>query len=472
MNPYDPVQEPELHEGYERATGAQLPTFEQRLAGVKADLAREHFWTARESLAFIHATARERLVSPWATLGGVLAHVCTRVGPQVVLPAIVGGVASLNTFWAMVGPSGGGKDAALAVARELLDLDDDIPTHEVGTGQGIDSTYTAQTKGGPVQFCDSALFTVTEIDTLAGHAKMSGSTVMATLRKVYSGSALGARYADKEKRRPVREHRYRAAVVAGVQPGRSRVLLGDADGGTPQRWLWLPTNDPEAALDTRDDRSPRVSRGPLWSQYEYLSAYGESHDDGAVPQRPRVEIKVCDAAREAIVENRRGRLATSLLGDEDDLNGHALLTRLKVAALLAIFERGRAEVDEDDWDLGGVVMAVSDETRAVCQSALNDQQRRANVARAYQEADREEIVVDRSEQRVAAALGRALRRNGDWMLRKDLRGTLRSTDRALFEPAMQRLVSAGQVEATAIEADKLGRSVDGCRYRATPGGTE
>src|SRR5690606_24141290 len=146
----------------------------------------------------------ERLVSPWATFGAVLALVCSRIGPHVVLPPIIGGHASLNSFWALVGPSGAGKDAALAVAEELLWLNDSVPTHEVGTGQGIDSSYTTQTKKGPVQFCDAALFTVTEVDTLAGHAGMRGSTLMPTLRKVYSGSALGARYADKDRRRPVR----------------------------------------------------------------------------------------------------------------------------------------------------------------------------------------------------------------------------------------------------------------------------
>ncbi|WP_200214962.1 hypothetical protein [Micromonospora coerulea] len=410
------------------------------------------FWTARRPLTIIRNVARERLVSPWAALGGVLAHVCTRIGPHVVLPPIVGGVASLNTFWAFVGSSGAGKDAALAVARELLWLNDMVPTHEVGSGQGIDSTYTTQTKEGPVQFCDSALFTATEIDTIAAHASSAGATLMATLRKVYSGSDLGARYADKQKRRPVRAHAYRAALVAGVQPARSAVLLNDADGGTPQRWLWLPTNDPEA-LDHDDlDVEPFAApQNGLWQRYQYLDAYGEMEDEEPVLTRPRVEIKVCDTARNAIIQQRRARLTAPLTGGEDDLNGHALLTRLKVAALLGIFDGGRAEVSEDDWALSGAIMAVSDATRDVCTHALADTLRRANVARAKQEIERAEVTANHTERRVAAALAKTLRRNSGWVSRSDLRKSLRGADREYFDSAIERLRAAGQVEEEGSE---------------------
>src|SRR5690348_14417203 len=97
-------------------------------------MTHEEFWTRSDQLGRIRDVARGRLVAPWAVLGGVLALVCSRVGPHVVLPPIVGGPASLNTFWGLVGPSGAGKDASLAVARSLLYLPDHVPTHEVGTG--------------------------------------------------------------------------------------------------------------------------------------------------------------------------------------------------------------------------------------------------------------------------------------------------------------------------------------------------
>jgi hypothetical protein len=447
--------------------------------GARASAApEERFWTSRSTLAAVRTVARERLVSPWAALGAVLGHVCTRIGPHVVLPPIVGGYASLNTFWALVGASGGGKDAALAVAQEVLHLQDRVPTHEVGTGQGIDSSFTVTAKDGPVQFCDSALFTVTEIDTLAGHASMSGSTVMATLRKVYSGSALGARYADKDKRRPVRAHGYRAALIGGVQPARSGVLLNDKDGGTPQRWLWLPTNDPDARKHAAGiPAPPDAPREALWQQYEYLMATGELSDkdvkDGQkIRPKQRVEIKVCDTARDAVIENRLARLEAPLAAAADDLSGHALLTRLKVAALLALFNGGRIEVTEEDWELSDVIMTVSNATRDACSASLAESARRANVARAVQDIERTDIAAEHAEKRVAAALGRALRRREGWVARADLRRTLPGRDREFFESAIERLTAAGQVEVEAVQTDSMGREIDGCRYRVAVGRPE
>src|SRR4029077_20878232 len=63
----------------------------------------EEFWSARPELCAVRDAARSRLVSPWATLGAVMALVCSQVGPHVVLPPIVGGDATLNTFVALVG---------------------------------------------------------------------------------------------------------------------------------------------------------------------------------------------------------------------------------------------------------------------------------------------------------------------------------------------------------------------------------
>jgi hypothetical protein len=54
------------------------------------------FWLRRPVLTDIRWFARERRVAPWAVLGSVLAQASCRIGPHVVLPPIVGGVASLN----------------------------------------------------------------------------------------------------------------------------------------------------------------------------------------------------------------------------------------------------------------------------------------------------------------------------------------------------------------------------------------
>jgi hypothetical protein len=328
------------------------------------------FWLQRRVLHDIRWLARERRVSPWATLGAVLAQASCRIGPHVVLPPIVGGVASLNLLVGLVGPSGKGKGAATAVATEYLNVAGQFMMEEVGTSQGIDSSFTETTaKAGTVQFNDVAFFYVPEIDTVKAHAEMAGSALLPTLRKIWSGEALGAKYAARERRRPVRAHAYRASVVAGIQPRRSGVLLNDLDGGTPQRWLWLPVTDPAAIRRTDRLVPPRYQGQPPKLDFDVWLPEGEKRGEKDEPlpvtQPTRYEIPVCEKAQNAILDARE----LSLITDEANIDSHGLLTRLKVAAMLAFLDR-RMEVTEDDWDLAEPIMWMSNLTRASCHTAL------------------------------------------------------------------------------------------------------
>jgi len=423
---------------------------------VPARTAADELWDRRPVLRAIRRAARERMVGPWAVLGVALAQVACRVGPHVVLPPIIGGRASLNLFVGLVGRSGAGKDAAMAVASDLLEIEGKIAVRPLGTGQGIAAAYTVQTKEGPVQYCDSVLFEATEIDSLAAHSSMAGSTVLPNLRAVYTGSQLGEFYADKFKRRPVRAHHYRAALVVGIQPARAGVLLDDADGGTPQRFLWLPTNDPEAGQPV-----PARLVGPAparwWTDYEIWSAHGEQDEDAPVERKPEIQVKVCDTATNLIRNTRLEALRRGLTDDGDGLQGHALLTRLKVAALLGLLD-GRCEVSEDDWELSALVMLISEQTRAQCQSALAQkaaelaaQRGRARARATAAEQEEAARISDEQEDRLQSSiLPRLLRKlqeaQGQWVSRRDLSRFL-GRDGSLAAEALGRLVQGGQAEA-------------------------
>ncbi len=203
------------------------------------------FWQERPILEHLLTFARARMVSPWALLGVSLVRVLAVVPPHVVLPALVGSHASLNTFVALVGPSGGGKGAAEGAALDALDVGA-VDVLTAGSGEGLAHLYARREKKEVVRHRDSVVLSVPEVDTLVALKSRQGATLLPTLRSAWSGERLGFSYADPDKALPIERHSYRLGLVLGVQPGRAAPLLDDADGGTPQRFLWMPTTDRDA----------------------------------------------------------------------------------------------------------------------------------------------------------------------------------------------------------------------------------
>lgn len=408
------------------------------------------FWAARPALQHVLTLARARGVGPWATLGAVLARAVATVPPEICLPGIVGSRMSLNLFIALVGPSGGGKGAAEATALDGFSL----PYVEIvplGSGEGINRTFRpVGTKPDEPNPVTAAIFSAAEIDTVAAVASRQGSTLSSELRKVYSGEQLGFANAGKDTRSIVAAGSYRACLTIGVQPLRSHTLLGASDGGLPQRFVWLPTSDPDAPDEPPPDPGKwKVSR-PSW-----LRAVGST-----------VDLIVPETASKAI----RGHRLAVLREDPhvDPLDGHALLTRLKVASALMALD-GRTVVSTEDWSLAGYVMDVSNYTRERCQRALTEQTRSANTARALAAADREEIISDRKLQRCKEGILRALSRlpEGRSVPHNQLRRSLKSDVRDYFDAAANELSNEERITArrTPKGIVYLGPPVD---HRSTP----
>lgn len=406
----------------------------------------EAFWTARPALTHIHTYARAQGVSPWATLGVVLARIVCQIPATVVLPKIVGGYASLNLAVNLVGPSGAGKGGAESVAPDAVRFEiKGFDEHTLGTGHGIAHAYGHYDKATKtvMRDADSVLFSIQEVDHLTGHSGMTGSTVLSEIRKFLMGEKLGSFYVDKEKRVEIGKHSYRGALVVGVQPGRAGVLLNDIDGGTPQRFLWLPVTDPDVP-----DIPPDTPAPMMWTLPRDVPA-----DERPSGLRP---IAVCDTAADAIRHARK----EALRGRGNPLDGHALLVKERVAAALALLD-GRYGITEDDWELAAIPMAVSNATRDAVGAHLAEATKRANKAKGHAEADRIEVMEDRQDMRVAHAIGITLEGHRDWMTGAVLKHTLASRDRAVFESAVMRLRQAGQIEVETVEYQ--GQS--GARFR-------
>lgn len=429
------------------------------------------FWDAHPALGLIEQYARSKYVAPWAVLGSVLARVVAATEPNIQLPATIGDAASLNLFVALVGRSGGGKDAAAGVAKRLLDVrhgrdplhTDTIP---LGSGEGMSHIYMkpppklasrkktqdddsefiglAAPPDQPIQYRTRALVTIAEIDTLGALGQRNGSTVGGQLRQAWSGQQLGFQYSDALKRMIVPEHSYRMCIIAGVQPGRAGALLDEADGGTPQRFLWLPAVDRTITRDAPPTPAPVEWQPPIYT--------------GQV-----VYIKECQTAIDMVIDAAVDRSNEKV----DALDGHALLTRLKVAAALAMLMGDRpqrqVEITEQDWELSGVLMAVSDRTRANVQKHLAETAKAENTKKALAEARRTIVIADEIED---AGMVRALklvrsRVKDEWVPVKDLREAAKSVVRKHIVEAVDRLVAAGELEAGTYTAgnNQVGRQV-------------
>jgi hypothetical protein len=400
-----------------------------------ADGADDDFWTARPALERIRTYAQAQMAAPHAVLAVVLARVVCQTPAAVVLPDIIYDFASLNLTTALVADSGGGKGGSVAVGAAAVNVGViRFNTHTLGTGQGIAHGYAHHEKGETVRHADAVLFTVEEVDHLAAHNSQTGSTTLAELRRFGMGEKLGHLYVDPKRRIEIAPHSYRGAILVAVQPTRAGVILDAADGGTPQRFYWAPTIDHHPP-GTEPERPEPWN----WQPPDTLPAIDRT-------LRP---ITVCQTAADAIRQAQRDRRD----GQGDPLDGHALLTRERLAAALGILD-SRYEVNDEDWQLAGHLMAVSNTTRDDVVEALAARQREANRQRGKAEAERSLIVTEAVEEAAAQRVARSIIRHlpdTETVPRHELRKRLASRDRHYFDDAIERLLAAGQIEATETE---------------------
>jgi hypothetical protein len=284
----------------------------------------------------------------------------------------------------------------------------------------------------------AVLFSVPEIDTLSALGSRKGATLLPELRRAWSGEALGFAYADPTRRLEVPAQQYRLCLVAGIQPARADALLDDADGGTPQRFLWMPATDPDLPDVAPPCPEPRTWHPPAWAPQHLRDTLGTG----------RTRMAVCDLARSTIDAAHVARAR----GDEDALDGHLLLSQLKAAAALAILD-GRLDVRDDDWQLADVLVRQSTATRAGVQQVLRAAATAKNVQQAEAEAQRAEVVTERADEAAHKRVCRRIMRRlvgGEWCNRSDVRGVLAARDRAYFDPAVQSLLEAGQIEVEQV----------------------
>jgi len=415
----------------------------------------EQLWDTRPYLAMLRRYALARYTSPWAVLGMCLTRVVAATEPNIKLPATIGTEASLNLFLALVGASGSGKDAAAGVATRAIEIHtpdgnplqiDQIP---IGSGEGLTDVYMRipqrrprrpqQQDGigedllgldiagnGAYQYRTRALITIPEIDTLGSLMERRGSTIGGQLRQAAMGQQLGFFYRDESKRLIVPAHTYRMCLALGVQPRRAATLLAEADGGTPQRFIWLPATDP--AIQANPTPEPA---GLYWEAPRYAA--------------PQVLYNLCQTAHDTILGAHLDRNR----GTGNPLDGHRLLAQLKASAAFSLLDGPTLEITEQDWWLAGLLMAKSDATRDQVVQQLADATREEAQAKNLAAASQAVAVQEGLE---SATLDKTIRwvsrrlsvcPAGEWLMLRDLRHAVKSAWRPCLAEALDVLVSRG-----------------------------
>lgn len=353
----------------------------------------DEFWNARPTLQHIRQAAWARNRCADAVLIATLGRIATLVAPNVVLPAIVGSEASLNFFGAIVAESGGGKTTSVGVARRLVPIrrTDIIDPLTPGSGEGLIDAYfemvTETDDEGKKRTVKrktktAAYVVVDEGQALLAQRDRNGSTIMQTIRSAWSGADLGQHNAAEERRRVMVEHSYRMCMVLGFQLRYAADLIADAEGGTPQRFVFAPATDPNIPDDAPEWPGPLPWDPPA-------SINGRDFTEITVDAGLAAWIRRQD------LERNRGERHV------DELDSHAILCREKVAAILGILD-GRMTIQPDDWELAGAIMDVSDLVRGQAISA-------AKVAAAMEAQDRIETATRRAAAEERDAESRALK---------------------------------------------------------------
>jgi len=312
----------------------------------------EEFWNARPVLQHIRQAAHSRIRSADAVLLFTLARTAAIVSPNVALPAIVGGRASLNFLGGVVASSGGGKSSAGSVARDLAEINrkDVVADVPPGSGEGLTELYFEMvTEEGPDgknrkvkrQTKKGAFIYLDEGQALAEMGNRKGATLLPTLRSAWSGEVIGQSNATAETYRVLKPNSYRMSIMVGFQLEYASELIADAAGGTPQRFVFATATDPTI---------PDVP--PEWPGALHVITPDSVAGGSDIEIAPEVVAEV----RQRALLSARGEYVP------DALDSHADLVRLKVAALVAILD-SRADINAEDWHLAGVIMAASGAVR-------------------------------------------------------------------------------------------------------------
>ncbi|KEF98363.1 hypothetical protein K883_01366 [Mycobacterium sp. TKK-01-0059] len=314
------------------------------------------FWESRKNLDYVRRFMNSHGASEWAGLGSMLEVVAQTIPSDVVLPDHTGDFGSLNAIAGLGGRSGGGKSTAMKLGRRVLHVANfELNPLKIGTGEGIPRLYGDYMgkDEGVVYTRDAAMLTAPDVATLYAQMKRSGATLLGELLSAWDGDNVGHSVAAKDRRVFLGQHRYRWALVMGIQFLESQQLLDTEGAGLMQRILLWPTTftDPIDRSQPRAEPLDFVPPRRLNLADEAEDAYYQSMG----VNRPWSELKAIGVPQCVVDDTDDFDLRRRREDFTDPLDYHLNLLRLKLAARLMWFD-GREDMNVEDWQLAGYVI--------------------------------------------------------------------------------------------------------------------
>lgn len=455
-----PEDDPEVDQEHGRPEQGAQQAQERPAAGLGRFLLPREVWDCSPVMGHIFRAAMSRISCPDTVLHAVLTIVASQLHHDSRVhtgkrPSV------LSYYFAPVAESGGGKSEALAAARDLMrdwtaqrfaitggDGYIDAP---LGSGEGLIEAFQGElyrdkvdpATGEPLldesgmprqikvraQVRHNALFHTDEGRQVLAIDSRKGSTVLGVLCELWSGAVAGQTNADKERCRKLTEGTYVVGVLLGFQTATIDPLFADEAGGAPQRFAFAPAAYPAHADDLDADEVPWP--GAL---------------DLPIPPTA-VTVTLGEVQRAEV--RRHVRLRAAGMSDDGPLDGHRMLLKCRVAALLALLH-GEREVSADIWWLAGELVDRS--------CALRDhlaEGGRRRVAEQQQAQQRMQIETaakaarvtraDEAVMRAAAQIVRAVDRAGGTETRGKALHGIRSDLRQYRDRALQLAVADGRL---------------------------
>jgi hypothetical protein len=403
------------------------------------------FFERRGSLRHLYQVAEYTWSSPWALLAHAMLRALNLV-PWKVHYETQMGQQPVNTCWALVGSTGAGKSSSEGVVDMYFRFPDSTPSMtdlqtwegsvEAGSGEAIPDWYA---ESRPPKDEDdttaenaidnkrryrgknhAAVFHYDEVGKMNALNARQGSTLPEYIKSGFSGENLGRVLAGGHGTM-LKKRTYRFGMSINMQPKRGGLLFNPDQiaGGLPGRFVFVDAKPlmPEGEGLTR----PEIFVVPLvaWT------------DIGSIK------------ATESMEAAHKGQKIRAAQGLVSDLDGHKTLVQAKVAIGLAVLD-GRPYLDDEDWELAGMVMEHSDAVRGFVLKELSraraEEANKAAEERGRTKLIKEEVAAQMRFEKVRnIILAKTIGIDDPKTVRGKIRKDLNSSARADFDTAWSSL---------------------------------